>query len=87
MTTAGHAASTAPLVSVVLSFRNEQEVLPRLIERLTLALGEAGVRHELIFVNDASSDGSREPSSRMRGYATPASSSSTCPAASASPSA
>jgi polyisoprenyl-phosphate glycosyltransferase len=60
MTYGGPAASPAPLVSVVLSFRNEQEVLPRLIERLTVALGEAGVRHELIFVNDASSDGSRE---------------------------
>ncbi len=59
MTTGGPTASLAPLVSVVLSFRNEEPVLPELIERLTLALGASGVRHELIFVNDASSDRSR----------------------------
>lgn len=60
MTPGGPAAPPVPLVSVVLSFRNEEQVLPELIERLTLALGEAGVRHELIFVNDASSDRSRD---------------------------
>jgi dolichol-phosphate mannosyltransferase len=47
-----------PLVSVVLSFRNEAEVIPELIERLTKSLGDAGVEHELIFVNDASTDAS-----------------------------
>jgi dolichol-phosphate mannosyltransferase len=46
------------LLSVVLSFRNEAEVIPELIERLTRALDGAGIEHELIFVNDASSDDS-----------------------------
>jgi polyisoprenyl-phosphate glycosyltransferase len=59
MTPGAPTASPAPLVSVVLSFRNEEQVLPRLVERLTLALSAVGVRHELVFVNDASSDRSR----------------------------
>jgi dolichol-phosphate mannosyltransferase len=50
----------APLVSVVLSFRNEEQVLPELIARLTVALAATTVRYELIFVNDDSSDRSRE---------------------------
>ena len=47
-----------PLVSVVLSFRNEEGVIPELIARLQQALRGAGVAYELIFVNDASTDGS-----------------------------
>jgi dolichol-phosphate mannosyltransferase len=47
-----------PIVSVVLSFRNEAPVLDELIARLTRALESSHVGHELIFVNDASSDGS-----------------------------
>ena len=46
------------LVSVVLSFRNEESVIPELIARLQQALRGAGVAYELIFVNDASIDGS-----------------------------
>jgi dolichol-phosphate mannosyltransferase len=46
-------------ISVVLSFRNEEEVLPELISRLQAALRGAGLRYELVFVNDASTDGSR----------------------------
>jgi dolichol-phosphate mannosyltransferase len=45
-----------PLVSVVLSFRNEEEVIPELVERLQRALRGAGVEYELVFVNDASTD-------------------------------
>lgn len=45
-----------PLVSVVLSFRNEEEVIPELVSRLQRALEGAGVEHELVFVNDASTD-------------------------------
>jgi dolichol-phosphate mannosyltransferase len=45
-------------ISVVLSFRNEEEVIPELILRLREALVGAGLDYELIFVNDASSDGS-----------------------------
>jgi dolichol-phosphate mannosyltransferase len=47
------------LVSVVLSFRNEEEVIPELIARLQAALRGASLDYELIFVNDASTDGSR----------------------------
>jgi dolichol-phosphate mannosyltransferase len=47
-----------PLVSVVLSFRNEQDVLPELVARLQRALKGADVDYELVFVNDASTDGS-----------------------------
>lgn len=52
------------LVSVVFSFRNEAENIPELIARTELALKDAGVRHELIFVNDCSNDASGEILSR-----------------------
>ena len=59
------AARQRPSVSVVLSFFNEQEVLPELIRRLRAVLGEQlrfGLiaSYELIFVNDASTDHSLE---------------------------
>ena len=52
-----------PNLSVILSFRNEQEVLVELINRLRIVLGaEIAAGHlneyELIFVNDASTDNS-----------------------------
>lgn len=50
--------SETPLVSVVLSFRNEESVIPELINRLQRALRGADLAYELVFVNDASSDGS-----------------------------
>jgi polyisoprenyl-phosphate glycosyltransferase len=46
------------LLSVVLSFRNEAEVIPELIDRLAKAIDGAGLDYELVFVNDASTDGS-----------------------------
>ncbi len=53
-----------PALSVVLSFFNEADVIPELVSRLRKTLGKleadgelAG--HELIFVNDASTDNSR----------------------------
>lgn len=46
------------LVSVVLSFRNEAESIPELIDRLTRAFAPVPVAYELIFVNDASTDAS-----------------------------
>lgn len=46
----------APLISVILSFRNEEAVLPELIRRLQAALKPLPLRYELIFVNDVSSD-------------------------------
>jgi dolichol-phosphate mannosyltransferase len=49
---------SAPVLSVVLSFRNEADVIPELISRLAKSLEGAGIDYELIFVNDASTDGS-----------------------------
>ena len=46
------------LVSVVFSFRNEQEVLPELVRRLQAVFKPLSYRYELIFVNDSSSDNS-----------------------------
>jgi len=52
---------TDPLVSIVLSFRNEEEVIPELLRRLRKVLGErCACRYELVFVNDDSSERSRE---------------------------
>jgi dolichol-phosphate mannosyltransferase len=44
------------LLSVVLSFRNEADVIPELIARLDAAITSAGLDYELVFVNDASTD-------------------------------
>jgi dolichol-phosphate mannosyltransferase len=54
------AAGVGPAVvlSVVLSFRNEEAVLPELLRRLTSTLSPLGLEYELVFVNDASDDGS-----------------------------
>ena len=45
-------------LSVVLSFRNEAEVIPELIDRLVKAIEPTGLDYELVFVNDASTDAS-----------------------------
>ena len=58
--TAAGGGGTGSLVSVVLSFRNEEAVLPELIRRLQETLGPLPVRYELIFVNDTSTDRSLE---------------------------
>ncbi|HEX3654334.1 MAG TPA: glycosyltransferase family 2 protein [Pirellulales bacterium] len=62
---ADQTARRQPSVSVVLSFFNEQEVLPELIQRLRAVLGQQQrsgriASYELIFVNDASTDHSLE---------------------------
>jgi dolichol-phosphate mannosyltransferase len=46
------------LISVVLSFRNEAENIPVLISRLDAVLTSERVEYEILFVNDASTDGS-----------------------------
>lgn len=46
------------LISVVLSFRNEEETIPELIRRLHEVLKSLSVDYELIFVNDDSTDNS-----------------------------
>ena len=48
------------LVSVVLSFRNEEDVLLELIDRLEIVFAAEDINCELIFVNDDSSDNSLE---------------------------
>ncbi|MBT3305734.1 MAG: glycosyltransferase [Alphaproteobacteria bacterium] len=47
-------------VSVVLSFLNEEEVLPELIRRLVVVLSKEPEEYELVFINDSSTDGSSE---------------------------
>ncbi len=49
-------AMAIPLVSVVLSFRNEAENIPTLIARLVAMFATQDVAYELLFVNDASTD-------------------------------
>jgi polyisoprenyl-phosphate glycosyltransferase len=50
----------ASRVSVVLSFRNERENIPTLIRRLDAMFSTQSVEYEVVFVNDASTDGSLE---------------------------
>jgi dolichol-phosphate mannosyltransferase len=45
-------------LSVVLSFRNEADVIPELIDRLEAVLDRLPLDYEVIFVNDDSTDGS-----------------------------
>ena len=47
-------------ISVVLSFRNEEEVLPELIRRVVGVLSKEPEDYEIIFVNDDSNDRSLE---------------------------
>ncbi len=51
---------TQPELSIVLSLRNEELVLPELISRLQKVLASAEVSYELLFVNDASNDGTAD---------------------------
>ncbi|MBI5210946.1 MAG: glycosyltransferase family 2 protein [Elusimicrobia bacterium] len=52
--------TTHETLSLVLSFRNEEKVLPEFLSRLRAVLGTLAMEHELIFVDDASTDGSSE---------------------------
>lgn len=47
-----------PVLSVVLSFRNEAQVIPELLLRLNRVLSALSLEYEVIFVNDASVDDS-----------------------------
>lgn len=49
-----------PLLSVVFSFRNEEDNIPELVRRLQAALEPLPLRREFIFVNDVSTDRSLE---------------------------
>jgi dolichol-phosphate mannosyltransferase len=52
--------SDRPLISVVFSFRNERQNIPTLIARLDAMFAPLPADYELLFVNDASNDGSLE---------------------------
>lgn len=54
------AASKKTFISAVFSFRNEEDVLAELIERVSAVLKGQSLDFELIFVNDDSTDGSLE---------------------------
>jgi len=63
MSSVSHTQTTPPSLSVVLSFRNEEAVIPELVQRLRhVLMGEVETGHlkwyELIFVNDVSTDNS-----------------------------
>jgi polyisoprenyl-phosphate glycosyltransferase len=49
-----------PFVSIVLPVFNEDAVLPRLRDAVEQALAECGVRYEIVFVDDGSTDGSAD---------------------------
>lgn len=49
-----------PCLSIVFSFRNEEQVLPELIRRTQTVLASLDTDYELIFINDASTDRSLE---------------------------
>lgn len=49
-----------PLISLVIPVLNEAEVLPLLLSRLDGVLAEAPFRHELVFVDDGSTDATAE---------------------------
>ena len=48
------------LLSIVFSFRNEEDVLDELIRRVTMTLAPLDISYEMIFVNDDSTDRSME---------------------------
>ena len=48
------------MLSIVFSFRNEEEVLEELIKRVQAVAGKLDMDYEMIFVNDDSTDGSLE---------------------------
>jgi dolichol-phosphate mannosyltransferase len=56
----GRQAMAAGRVSVVFSFRNEEENIPALVERVTAVLAGEPEEYELVFVDDASTDRSHE---------------------------
>ncbi|ABK43134.1 glycosyl transferase, family 2 [Magnetococcus marinus MC-1] len=53
-------STDAPLISIILSFRNEEDNLDELIRRLKLAFVDVPEDFELLFVNDDSNDRSLE---------------------------
>ncbi len=56
------------LISIVFSFRNEEDNIPVLIERVRTAVSSAGADYEMIFVDDDSSDRSGEILARAHAH-------------------
>jgi polyisoprenyl-phosphate glycosyltransferase len=63
-------ADDAPQVSVVLPCYNERDHVALEVKRIRSALEAAGMRYELICVDDGSTDGTREILQAMRGIRT-----------------
>ena len=66
---ATHALSIAAsdqLLSVLVPVYNEQEVLPEFHRRLVAALSDLDLEHEVLYVNDGSTDGSAEVLRQLR---------------------
>ncbi|RWF33965.1 MAG: glycosyltransferase [Mesorhizobium sp.] len=59
------ANAQSPRYSLVLPIYNEEEVLPRLVERISLLVGQLDAGAEVIFVDDGSHDGSVKYLRRM----------------------
>ncbi|TIT28575.1 MAG: glycosyltransferase, partial [Mesorhizobium sp.] len=59
------ANAQSPRYSLVLPIYNEEEVLPRLVERISLLVGQLDAEAEVIFVDDGSHDGSVKYLRRM----------------------
>ena len=55
-----NAMGDRPIISVVFSFRNEEANLEELLDRVEAVFDGINITHELIFVNDASTDRSLE---------------------------
>ena len=51
------AAATPPVISVIVPFYNERQVLPLCLDRLEKVLQAQGERFEVVFVDDGSDDG------------------------------
>ena len=59
--------SNMHFVSVVIPLLNEEESLGELYEQLTAMLEKTAARHELIFIDDGSTDGSLALLQKLRG--------------------
>ena len=47
------------MISIVVNFRNEEKVIPELVERLINVTNKIKLNYEIIFIDDCSTDNSR----------------------------
>jgi len=59
-------SADAPLISVVIPVRNEEETIPTLLARLSDVFSGSGIAAEFVFVNDGSTDNTMEVLARQR---------------------